>query len=106
METRGTPLFRRRLSTVEAARICRLVAEGTGIRAIARATGRHRDFVGRLLTAFSKDSLAGTRYLFNVIKLGKIEIEAFWRTVAAIRKEQGKRQDEGRGAEDMLDGVV
>jgi len=49
METKGTPLYRKRLSEKEIINICKHLVEKNGIRSIERITGHHRDTIGRLL---------------------------------------------------------
>jgi hypothetical protein len=49
METKGTPLYRKRLSEDEIINICKHLVEKKGIRSIERITGHHRDTIGRLL---------------------------------------------------------
>jgi hypothetical protein len=48
-ETKGTPLYRKRLSEDEIINICKHLVEKNGIRSIERITGHHRDTIGRLL---------------------------------------------------------
>ena len=49
METKGTPLYRKRLSEDEISNICKHLVEKNGIRFIERLTGHHWDTIGRLL---------------------------------------------------------
>ena len=49
METKGTPLYRKRLSEDEIINICRHLVEKNGIRSIERITGHNRDTIGRLV---------------------------------------------------------
>ena len=48
METKGTPLYRKRLSG-EIINICKHLVEKNGVRCIERITGHNRDTIGRLL---------------------------------------------------------
>ncbi|MEM2869058.1 MAG: hypothetical protein QW379_01360 [Thermoplasmata archaeon] len=78
---------------MEAARICRLIAEGKGIRQIERLIGRHRDTIRGLIGAFLRNYHAGTRYLVSALKFNRPEVEAFWGMLAEMRKMPGKVQD-------------
>jgi len=49
METKGTPLFNKKLKESEIINICRHFVEKNGIRSIERITGHHRDTIGNLL---------------------------------------------------------
>ena len=49
METKGTPLYRKRMSEDKIIEICKHPVEKNGTRSIERITGHHRNTIGRLL---------------------------------------------------------
>ena len=50
METKGTPLFNKKLPESEIINICKHFVERNGIRSVERVTGHHRDTIGNLLS--------------------------------------------------------
>ncbi len=86
METKGTPLYRRRLSEEEITQICKLLVEKNGIRSIERITGHHRDTIGRLLEDLAEHAEKMNEYLITNVGLSPMECDELWSMVKKNRK--------------------
>jgi transposase-like protein len=85
-ETKPTPLYRKHLSEQEITRICKLLVERNGIRAIERITGHHRDTIGRLLEDLAEHAEQVNGTLLRGLGLSQYEMDEFWTTVKENRK--------------------
>ena len=54
VNTKGTPLYRRRLSERKIKQLCKELVEKKGIRAVERTTGIHRDTIWSYLSALAE----------------------------------------------------
>lgn len=86
METKGTPLYRRRLSEEEIIQICKLLVEKNGIRSIERITGHHRDTIGRLLEDLAEHAEKMNEYLVTNVGLSPMECDELWSMVKKNRR--------------------
>ena len=86
METKGTPLFRKRLSESEIITICKHLVEKNGIRSIERITGHHRDTIGRLLEDMAEHAEQMNKYLISNLGLTPFECDELWSVVKKNRK--------------------
>lgn len=78
METKGTPLYRKRLSEKEIINICKHLVEKNGIRSIERITGHHRDTIGRLLEDLGKHAGKVNKILIQNLEWGPVELDEMW----------------------------
>jgi len=86
METKGTPLYRKRLTEKEIITICKHLVEKNGIRSIERITGHHRDTIGRLLEDMAEHAEEVNEMLIANLKLGQFELDELWTSVKKSRK--------------------
>ena len=86
METKGTPLYRKRLSEKEIINICRHLVEKNGIRSIERITGHHRDTIGRLLEDMAEHAEQMNEYLIKNLGLRPFECDELWSMVKKNRR--------------------
>jgi transposase-like protein len=86
METKGTPLYRKRLSEKEIIGICKHLVEKNGIRSIERITGHHRDTIGRLLEDMAEHAEEVNEMLIGNLNLGQFELDELWTTVKKSRR--------------------
>ena len=86
METKGTPLYRKRLSEDEIVNICKHLVEKNGIRSIERITGHHRDTIGRLLEDMAEHAEKMNEYLIKNLGLSPFECDELWSMVKKNRK--------------------
>jgi transposase-like protein len=85
-ETKPTPLYHKHLSEQEIIRICKLLAERNGIRAIERITGHHRDTIGILLEDLAEHAELVNQTLLRNLGLSQYEMDEFWTTIKKNRK--------------------
>ena len=78
VETKGTPLYNKKLSELEIKKICAELVEKKGIRAIERTTKHHRDTIGRLLDDLATHAKMMTDYLVHDLNLNAYEVDEFW----------------------------
>ena len=78
METKGTPLFNKKMSEHEIINICKHFVERNGIRSIERLTGHHRDTIGNLLSDIAEHAEQMNDFLIHDLKLTPIECDEFW----------------------------
>lgn len=78
METKGTPLYRKRLSEEEIITICKHLVEKNGIRSIERITGHHRDTIGCLLEDLGRHASAVNELLIRELRWGPMELDEMW----------------------------
>ena len=86
METKGTPLYRKRLPEAEIIQICKLLVEKNGIRSIERITDHHRDTIGRLLEDMAEHAEQMNEYLIENLGLTPFECDELWSIVKKNRK--------------------
>ena len=86
METKVTPLYRKRLSEEEIINICKHLVEKNGIRSIERITGHHRDTIGRLLEDMAEHAERVNEYLIHNLGLTQFECDELWTTVKKTEK--------------------
>lgn len=78
VNTKGTPLYRRRLSERKIKKICEELMETKGIRGIARTLHVHRDTIGSYLSAFAEHATEMSEYLTKNVGLSAHEFDEFW----------------------------
>lgn len=86
VRTINTPFFRKHLKKKEITQICRLLAEKTGFRAIARATGHHLDTVRDVANKVAKHCKKFNEYFIVELKLTPIEVDEMWSFVKKKKK--------------------
>lgn len=86
VETKGTPLYNKKLSFRQIKHICKLLVEKNGIRSIERITKHHRDTIGNLLTDLAEHAEKLTTYLVHDLGLSTYEVDELWTTVKKNKK--------------------
>ncbi len=86
METKGTPLYRKRLSEAEIIGICKHLVEKNGIRSIERITGHHRDTIGKLLADIGEHARDLNKILIRNLKWGPTELDEMWTFLKKSKK--------------------
>lgn len=86
METKGTPLYRKRMSEDEITVICKHLVEKNGIRSIERITGHHRDTIGRLLEDMGKHASNVNELLIRNLRWGPMELDEMWTFLKKSRR--------------------
>ena len=92
VDTKGTPLYRRKLSERKIIAICKEVVETRGIRATARQVHVHRDTVMDLLDDLGKHALSMTNYLVHDLGLETYEVDELWSYIKKSRLNLSTRE--------------
>lgn len=95
VETKGTPLYNKKLSEREIKKICLELVEKKGVRAIERTTHHHRDTIGRLLDDLATHAKQMTEYLVHDLELSAYEVDEFWTFVKKTRKSMSSQAKRG-----------
>ncbi len=86
VETKGTPLYQRKLSERKIKELCKEFVERKGIRAVERTTGIHRDTVGSFLSALAEHAISISNYLIKDLGLSAYEVDEFWSFVKKSKR--------------------
>ncbi len=86
VETKGTPLYRRKLKERKIKDICKEIIETGGIRSTERKVHVHRDTVTSIINAFGEHALQMTNYLVHDLKLSTYEVDELWTFIKKNRK--------------------
>lgn len=78
VETKGTPLYQRKLSERKIKQLCKELVETKGIRALERTIHIHRDTIGSYLSAFAEHAKEISTYLTKDLGLTTYEMDEFW----------------------------
>jgi transposase-like protein len=84
--TINTPFFHKHLNKKQIIRICKLLAEKTGYRAIARVTGHHLDTIRATADAVAKHCKKFNEYFITELNLTPIEVDEMWSFVKKKKK--------------------
>jgi transposase-like protein len=86
VETKGTPLYNRKLSERKIKALCKELVEIKGIRAVERTLHIHRDTIGSYLSAFAEHAKEISGYLTKDLGLSSYELDEFWTFVKKNKK--------------------
>jgi transposase-like protein len=86
VETKGTPLYKRKLSERKIKEVCKEFVETRGIRATERRVHVHRDTVCRLIDDLGAHALSLTNYLVHDLRLGTYEVDELFTVIKKNRK--------------------
>ena len=80
-ETKGTPMYRRRLGEKKIKQLCELLVEKNGVRSVARLTKLNKNTVGAWLDNLANHAGEVTGFLVRNLGLSTYEVDEFWSTV-------------------------
>jgi len=86
VETKGTPLYRKRLSERKIKQLCKELMEIKGIRAVERTTGINKNTIGSYLSSFAEHAKEMSKYLTKNVGLSAHELDEFWTFVKKNKK--------------------
>ena len=81
VETKGTPMYRRRLGEKKIKQLCELLVEKNGVRSVARLTKLNKNTVGVWLDNLANHAGEVTGFLVRNLGLSTYEVDEFWSTV-------------------------
>ncbi|MBS3162867.1 hypothetical protein J4467_02995 [Candidatus Woesearchaeota archaeon] len=90
VETKGTPLYRRRLSERKIKELCKELVEKKGIRAVGRTTNINKNTICSYLSAFAEHAKEISKYLTKNLGLSTYEVDEFWTFVKKNKKNLSK----------------
>jgi len=86
VETKGTPMYRRRLSERKVRHLCELFVKKNGVRSVSRLTKLNKNTVGNWLNNLAEHATHLTDYLVKNLDLSAYEVDEFWTTVKKNKK--------------------
>jgi transposase-like protein len=86
VRTINTPFFHKHLKKKEIIQICKMLAEKTSFRAIARITDHHLDTIRGVADAVAKHCKKFNEYFITELKLTPIEVDEMWSFVKKNKK--------------------
>ena len=78
VETKGTPMYNRKLSERKVKAICKELVEKKGIRAVERTMNVHRDTISKLLHDLATHATEMTNHLVHDLGLSTYEVDELW----------------------------
>ena len=90
VETKGTPLYNRKLSERKIKNICKEFVETAGIRATERKVHVHRDTVTSIIDALGAHALSMSNYLVHDLGLSTYEVDELFAVIKKNRKNLSK----------------
>lgn len=91
-ETKGTPLYNRKMSERKIKAICKELVEKKGVRAIERTHSVHRDTVSRLIDDVATHAVAMSKYLVHDLGLGVYEADEILTFIKKSKKRLTRTQ--------------
>jgi len=85
-ETKGTPLYNRKLSERKIKAVCKEFVETRGIRSTERMVHVHRDTITSLIDSIGEHALEMTQYLVHDLKLSTYEADELFVVIKKSRK--------------------
>lgn len=86
VETKGTPLYQKKMSEKKIKAICKELVEKKGIRAIERTMNVHRDTVCNLLDDLAEHALSLSQYLVKDLGLETYEADELLTFIKKTKK--------------------
>ena len=91
VETKGTPLYNKKLSERKIKAICKEIVETRGIRATERIVHVHRDTISRLINDLGNHAREMTQFLVHDLGLKTYEVDEIWTIVKKNRDARNKK---------------
>jgi len=86
VETKGTPLYQKKLSERKIKQICKELVEKKGIRAVERTLNVHRDTICHLLDDLAEHALSMTNHLVHDLGLSAYEVDEILTFIKKTKK--------------------
>jgi len=92
VETKGTPLYQKKLSERKIKDICKELVEKKGVRAISRTHNVNKNTVCSLLSSLANHAIIMTNYLVHDLKLNTYEVDEILTYVKKNKKNLSQKQ--------------
>ncbi len=86
VETKGTPLYQKKLSERKIKEICRELVHKKGVRSVAETTHVNKNTVCSLLNDLAQHALAMTNYLVHDLSLSAYEVDELLTFIKKTKK--------------------
>lgn len=86
VETKGTPMYNKKMSERKIKQICKCLVEKQGIRAVERTLHVHRDTISKLLDDLATHASAMTDHLVKNLGMQSYEVDELWTFVKKNKK--------------------
>ena len=86
VETKGTPMYRRRLSDRKVKQICELLVEKNGVRATSRLAKVNKNTIGDWLDNLARHASQMTQYLIQDVGLRQHEVDELWTFIKKTKR--------------------
>jgi hypothetical protein len=80
-ETKGTPMYHRRLDERKVKQLCELLVEKNGVRSTSRLAKLNKNTVGAWMDNIADHAMQITDFLVNNLGLETYEVDEFWTTL-------------------------
>lgn len=85
-ETKGTPMYRRRLDEHKVKQLCEVLVEKNGVRSASRLTKLNKNTVSNWMNNLAEHALQVTDSLLKDLELSTYEVDEFWSFVKKNKK--------------------
>ncbi|MFH1173652.1 MAG: IS1 family transposase [archaeon] len=92
VETKGTPLYQKKLSERKIKEICKELVEKKGVRAISRTLHVNKNTVCSLLSDLADHAMSMTNYLVHDLRLETYEVDEILTVVKKNKKNLSQKQ--------------
>ena len=92
VETKGTPLYQKKLSERKIKEICKELVEKKGVRAISRTHNINKNTVCKLLSDLANHAVKMTNYLVHDLRLETYEVDEILTFVKKNKKNLSQKQ--------------
>jgi transposase-like protein len=92
VETKGTPLYQKKLSERKIKQICKELVEKKGVRAISRTLNVNKNTVCSLLSDLANHALSMSNFLVHDLKLETYEVDEILTVVKKNKKNLNQKQ--------------
>lgn len=92
VETKGTPLYQRKISERKIRAICKELVEKKGVRAISRTHNINKNTVCSLINDLAKHALQMSQYLVHDLNLETYEVDEILTMVKKNKKNLSRKQ--------------
>lgn len=91
VETKGTPMYCRKLSERKIKEICKELVEKKGVRKVAKQVHVDKNTICNLLTDLAEHALSMTKHLVHDLGLSAYEVDELWTFVKKNKKNLSKK---------------
>jgi transposase-like protein len=92
VETKGTPLYQKKLSERKIKEICKELVEKKGVRAISRTHHVNKNTICKLLSDLANHATSMTKYLVHDLNLSTYEVDEILTFVKKNKKNLSQKQ--------------